>query len=281
MSSQPEIGQIPSAITHAPGAPVIRNVNWGGLRTLYVKEVRRFFKVQLQTVWAPAVTTLLYLIIFTLAFSGRGRGEVMGVSFAEFIAPGLIVMGMLNNAFQNASFSLLVGKIQGTIVDYLQPPLSTGELLVGLVGGAVTRAYCVGAAVWLAMLAWPGIHVIPHHLWAVLWFGTLGAIFLAFIGVLTSVWAEKFDHAAAVTNFVIAPLTLLSGTFYSVESLAPSFRLASHLNPFFYIISGFRYGFLGVADSPIVLGSVVVVAIDVVLGFVCYTALSKGWKLKS
>ena len=281
MSSQPEIGQIPSAIAHAPGAPVIRRVNWGGLRTLYVKEVRRFFKVQLQTVWAPAVTTLLYLIIFTLAFSGRGRGQVMGVSFAEFIAPGLIVMGMLNNSFQNASFSLLVGKIQGTIVDYLQPPLSTGELLVGLVGGAVTRAYCVGAAVWLAMLAWPGIHVIPHHLWAVVWFGTLGAIFLAFIGVLTSIWAEKFDHAAAVTNFVIAPLTLLSGTFYSVDSLAPSFRLVSHLNPFFYIISGFRFGFLGVADSPIALGSVVVIAIDVVLGCVCYTALRKGWKLKS
>jgi ABC-2 type transport system permease protein len=281
MSSQPEIGQIPSAITNAPGVPVIRRVNWGGLRTLYVKEVRRFFKVQLQTIWAPAVTTLLYLIIFTLAFSGRGRDMVMGVPFAEFIAPGLIVMGMLNNAFQNASFSLLVGKIQGTIVDYLQPPLSTGELLVGLVGGAVTRAYCVGAAVWLAMLAWPGIHVIPHHLWAVVWFGTLGAVFLAFIGVLTSIWAEKFDHAAAVTNFVIAPLTLLSGTFYSVDSLAPSFRLVSHLNPFFYIISGFRYGFLGVADSPIALGSVVVIVIDVVLGWVCYTALRKGWKLKS
>jgi len=281
MSSQPEIGEIPSSIVNAPGVPVIRNVNWGGLRTLYVKEVRRFFKVQLQTVWAPAVTTLLYLIIFTLAFSGRGRGEVMGVSFAEFIAPGLIVMGMLNNSFQNASFSLLVGKIQGTIVDYLQPPLSTGELLVGLVGGAVTRAYCVGGAVWLAMLLWPDIHVVPQHLWAVLWFGTLGSIFLAFIGVLTSIWAEKFDHAAAVTNFVIAPLTLLSGTFYSVDSLAPSFRAISHLNPFFYVISGFRYGFLGVADSPIALGSVVVIAIDVVLGVACYALLRRGWKLKS
>jgi ABC-2 type transport system permease protein len=272
MSSQPEIGEIPSGIVNAPGVPTIRRVNWGGLRTLYVKEVRRFFKVQLQTIWAPAVTTLLYLIIFTLAFSGRGRGMVMGVPFAEFIAPGLIVMGMLNNSFQNASFSLLVGKIQGTIVDYLQPPLSTGELLVGLVGGAVTRAYCVGGAVWLAMLLWPDIHVVPQHLWAVLWFGTLGAIFLAFIGVLTSIWADKFDHAAAVTNFVVAPLTLLSGTFYSVDSLAPSFRAISHLNPFFYIISGFRYGFLGVADSSIVLGSAVVVLIDLVLGYVCYTA---------
>lgn len=281
MNSQPEIGQIPSAIANAPGVPVIRNVNWGGLRTLYVKEVRRFFKVQLQTIWAPAITTLLYLVIFTLAFSGRGRATVMGVSFAQFIAPGLIVMGMLNNAFQNASFSLLSGKIQGTIVDFLQPPLSTGELLIGLAGGAVTRAYCVGAAIWLAMLLWPDIHVIPHHLWAVLWFGTWGSIFLALIGVLTSIWAEKFDHAAAVTNFVVAPLTLLSGTFYSVESLAPSFRLISHLNPFFYVISGFRYGFLGVADSPVLLGSVVVVAIDIVLGLVCYHLLKTGWKLKS
>jgi ABC-2 type transport system permease protein len=281
MSSQPEIGEIPSAIVNAPGVPSIRRVNWGGLRTLYVKEVRRFFKVQLQTVWAPAVTTLLYLIIFTLAFSGRGRGAVMGVPFAEFIAPGLIVMGMLNNAFQNASFSLLVGKIQGTIVDYLQPPLSTGELLLGLTAGAVTRAYCVGGAVWLAMLLWPDIHVIPQHLWAVVWFGTLGATFLAFIGVLTSIWAEKFDHAAAVTNFVIAPLTLLSGTFYSVDRLAPTFRLISHFNPFFYIISGFRFGFLGTADSPVLLGSIVVLAIDVVLGTICYLALKNGWKLKS
>ena len=281
MSSQPEIGQIPSAIAHAPGAPVIRNVNWGGLRTLYVKEVRRFFKVQLQTVWAPAITTLLYLIIFTVALGGRGRAAVMGVPFAEFIAPGLIIMGMLTNAFANASFSVLVGKIQGTIVDYLQPPLSTAELLVALVGGAVTRAFCVGGAVWLAMLLWPGISVYPLHPIVILWFGLAGSVFLALLGVLTSIWAEKFDHAAAVTNFVIAPLSLLSGTFYSVEKLAPAFRAVSHANPFFYIISGFRFGFLGVSDSPVWIGSAVVLAIDVVLGLLCYWLLKRGWKLKS
>ncbi|HEX7655619.1 MAG: ABC transporter permease [Sphingomonas sp.] len=281
MSSQPEIGQIPSAIVNAPGVPVIRNVNWGGLRTLYVKEVRRFFKVQLQTVWAPAITTLLYLIIFTVALGGRGRAAVMGVPFAEFIAPGLIIMGMLTNAFANASFSLLVGKIQGTIVDYLQPPLSTAELLVALVGGAVTRAFCVGGAVWLAMLLWPGISVYPLHPIVILWFGLAGSVFLALLGVLTSIWAEKFDHAAAVTNFVIAPLSLLSGTFYSVEKLAPAFRAVSHANPFFYIISGFRFGFLGVSDSPVWIGSAVVLAIDVVLGLLCYWLLKRGWKLKS
>ncbi|MDP5278829.1 ABC transporter permease [Sphingomonas sp. DG1-23] len=280
MSSHPETGHtLPE-----PGVPVIRNVNWGGLRTLYIKEVRRFFKVQLQTVWAPAVTTLLFLVIFTVALGGGGRTIALqgrDIHFADFIAPGLIVMAMLQNAFANSSFSLLVGKIQGTIVDYLMPPLSTGELLAGLCGGAVTRAFCVGGAVFLAMVLWPGVNVIPQHLWAVLWFGFLGALFLSLLGVLTSIWAEKFDHAAAVTNFVVAPLSLLSGTFYSVDKLSPVFQTISHLNPFFYIISGFRYGFLGVADSPILTGSLIILALDAVLGLFCYALLRKGWKLKN
>ncbi len=283
MSSQPQIGELQSAIRSAPGVPVIRNVNWGGLWTLYIKEVRRFFKVQLQTVWAPAITTLLYLIIFTVATGGKRPVFVGGsqVAFADFIAPGLIVMGMLQNAFANSSFSLLVGKIQGTIVDYLMPPLSSAELLAAIVAGAVTRAFCVGGAVWLAMAIWPGVHVTPHVPIAILWFGLLGSVFLALIGILTSIWAEKFDHAAAVQNFVIAPLTLLSGTFYSVDRLAPAFRVASHLNPFFYIISGFRYGFLGIADSPVLLGGGAILAVDVVLGGIVYTALRRGWKLKN
>src|SRR6478735_4638647 len=148
-------------VRYAPGEPVLKGINRGGLKTLYIKEVRRFFKVQMQTVWAPAITTLLYLAIFTVALGRSGR-TIMGVHFADFIAPGLIVMAMMQNAFANSSFSLLVGKIQGNIVDYLMPPLSTGELLAGLCGGAVTRAFCVGAAVWLAMILWPGVIVVPH-----------------------------------------------------------------------------------------------------------------------
>ena len=268
-----------------PGVPVIRNVNWGGLRTLYVKEVRRFFKVQLQTVWAPAITTLLFLIIFTVALGGSGRmvqvTPGVAVPFADFIAPGLIVMGMLQNAFANSSFSLLVGKIQGNIVDYLMPPLSTTELMAALAGAAVTRAVLVGLAVWLAMLVWPGVHIVPRHLWAVAWFGLTGSLMLAFLGLLTSIWAEKFDHAAAVTNFVVAPLSLLSGTFYSIHNLAPVFQAVSHANPFFYVISGFRYGFLGVADSPIAIGAGLILAIDIALGLLCYVLLRRGWKLKS
>lgn len=288
MNSHPESGPIIGPKTsHSlpePGVPVIRNVNWGGLRTLYIKEVRRFFKVQLQTIWAPAVTTLLFLVIFTVALGGGGRTVALqghSIHFADFIAPGLIVMGMLQNAFANSSFSLLVGKIQGTIVDYLMPPLSTGELLAGLCGGAVTRAFCVGAAVWLAMALCPGVDVTPRHFWAILWFGLLGSLFLSLLGVLTSIWAEKFDHAAAVSNFVVAPLSLLSGTFYSVDKLSPVFQTISHLNPFFYIISGFRYGFLGVADSPVLTGSLIILALDAALGLICYTLLRKGWNLKS
>ncbi|MFC7498209.1 ABC transporter permease [Enterovirga sp. GCM10030262] len=263
-----------------PGTAVIRGVNWGGLKTLYLKEVRRFFKVQLQTIWAPAITTLLFLVIFTVALGRAGR-EVMGVPFADFLAPGLIVMGMIQNAFANASFSLLVGKIQGNIVDYLMPPLSTGELIAGLVGASVTRALLVGGAVWLIMLFYPGVDVVPSHIGAVVWFGLMGSAMLAFLGLITSIWAEKFDHAAAVTNFVVAPLSLLSGTFYSIESLSPVFQAVSHANPFFYIISGFRYGFLGIADSPVVFGAVLLLAINVALGALCYWLLRSGWKLKN
>ncbi|WP_339689744.1 ABC transporter permease [uncultured Parasphingorhabdus sp.] len=263
-----------------PGVPVIRGVNWAGFSALYGKEVRRFFKVQLQTVWAPSITTLLFLVIFTVAM-GRGDRSVMGVPFADFIAPGLICMGMLQNAFANSSFSMLVGKIQGTIIDYLTPPLSVGELLAALVAASMTRAALVGFAVWLAMFIWPGVAVGIAHWWAVIWFGLMGAAMLSLLGVLTSIWAEKFDHAAAVTNFVVAPLALLSGTFYSIDRLSPVFQAVSHANPFFYAISGFRYGFLGVADSPVVAGALILLAINIGLTILCYFLLKSGWKIKS
>jgi len=275
MSDQPKNTMIP-----APGVPVIPYFNWGGMRALYVKEVRRFFKVHLQTIWAPALTTLLYLVIFTVAL-GRGGREVMGHPFATFVAPGLIVMGMMQAAFANASFSLLVAKVQGTIVDYLLPPLSSGEVLTALVASSMTRAALVGSALWAAMMFWPGVDVVPVHLWAVLWFGTMGAALLSFLGVFTSIWAEKFDHAASVQNFLIAPLSLLSGTFYSVDALHSGFQAISHANPFFYVISGFRYGFLGTSDSPILIGAIALLAVNIALGALNYAVMARGWKIKS
>jgi len=276
--------QSQSWLRNAPGDPVLRGVNWGGLKTLYIKEVRRFFKVQMQTVWAPAITTLLYLAIFTVALGRGGRTVDIGathVPFANFIGPGLIVMAMLQNAFANSSFSLLVGKIQGNIVDYLMPPLSTGELIAGLVGASVTRAVLVGFAVWLAMLFWPGVSVAVHRPELVIWFGLMGALLLSFLGLLTSIWAEKFDHAAAVSNFVVTPLSLLSGTFYSVHQLAPKFQAVSHANPFFYVISGFRAGFLGISDSPLWVGGLALLGLNLVLWAACYRLLKSGWKIKN
>ena len=266
------------------GVPQIVGVNRIGLWALYMKEVRRFLKVQTQTIWAPAVTTLLFLVIFTVALGREGR-EVLGVPFASFVAPGLIVMGMMQNAFANSSFSLLSGKIQGTIIDLLMPPLSPGELMTGIIAAAVTRAIAVGCTVGLAMALWPGVSLGVSHVWAVVWFGLMGAVMLALLGLATSVWAEKFDHNAAITNFVIAPLSLLSGTFYVIENLAPAFQAVSRANPFFYVISGFRYGFLGQSDigtgQDVVVAAIGIGAFNAIMALGVYALLRSGWKLKS
>ena len=280
----------PHIAPHVPGfpergVPVFGRFNRLGLWTLYMKEVRRFFKVQTQTIWAPAMTTLLYLMIFTVAMGRTGR-EVLGVPFATFIAPGLIVMGMVSNAFANTSFNFLAGKIQGTIVDYLMPPLSNAELMIGLIGAAVTRAVLVGLAIALAMLLWPGVSLSIAHPWAIVWFGVVGSTLLAVVGLIASLWAEKFDQAAMVTNFVITPLTMLSGTFYVIHNLHPTFQAISRVNPFFYIISGFRFGFLGQSDigatnAAVFNGALYLGVLTLVMGWVLYALLKSGWKLKS
>ncbi len=266
------------------GVPVITGVNRVGLYALYMKEVRRFLKVQTQTIWAPAVTTVLFLIIFTVAL-GRGGREVLGVPFASFVAPGLIVMGMMQNAFANSSFSLLSGKIQGTIIDLLMPPISPGELMGGIVAAAITRAVAVGCTVALAMLLWPDVSLSVAHLWAVVWFALMGSTLLALLGLATSIWAEKFDHNAAISNFVIAPLSLLSGTFYVIDNLAPAFQAVSRANPFFYVISGFRYGFLGQSDigtsSQVVMAAIGLAVLNAAIAIAVYFVLRSGWKLKS
>ncbi|MBV7266496.1 ABC transporter permease [Erythrobacter ani] len=266
------------------GQPVITGINRTGLFALYMKEVRRFLKVQTQTIWAPAVTTLLFLVIFTVAL-GRGGREVLGVPFASFVAPGLIVMGMMQNAFANSSFSLLSGKIQGTIIDLLMPPLSPGELMSGIVLAAVTRAIAVGCAVALAMVLWPDVSLAIEHGWAIIWFGLMGSAMLALLGLGTSIWAEKFDHNAAITNFIIAPLSLLSGTFYVLDNLAPTFQAVSRANPFFYVISGFRYGFLGESDigsaSDVMMAAIGIGVFNMLIAVAVYFVLRSGWKLKS
>ena len=262
------------------GQPVIRGINGIGLWSLYIKEIRRFLKVQTQTIWAPAVTTLLFLVIFSVAL-GRGGREVLGVNFPTFVAPGLIAMAMMQNGFANSSFSLLSGKIQGTIIDLLMPPLSHGELLAGIVGAAVTRGVLVGGAVALAIFLYPDAKLMVAHPWAIVWFGLMGALMLGFFGLMASIWAEKFDHAAAVTNFVIAPLSLLSGTFYSVEALPKGLYQITHLNPVFYLIDGARWGVIGVSDTAPALGFAIALAATILACLAAWLLFRRGTRLKS
>ncbi len=253
-------------------------VNWTGLRTLYLREVRRFWKVGLQTVAAPVVTTLLYMMIFVVAMQGARPGAA-GASYGQFVGPGLIMMAILNNAFANSSSSLIQAKIMGTAPDFLTPPLSPFELMAGFSLGAATRGMLVGLVT--AVAVWPFAHFGVHALWAVLYFSVIASLMMGFVGVLTGLWAEKFDHLAGVTNFVVMPLTFLSGTFYRVERLPEPFRAVSHYNPFFYLIDGFRYGFIGHADGSLAAGVALTLGLTVGLGVWCWAIFRSGWRLKT
>lgn len=264
----------------ALGARTIGHVNWIGLQTLYLKETKRFMKVWAQTLAAPAVTTILFMVIFSLALGGRGR-MVADMPYGQFLAPGLIVMAILQNAFANTSSSILIAKVQGNIVDTLMPPLSALELTIGFVMGGVTRGVLVGMSVGLAFALMPGISLSVSHVWAVIYFSLAASTMLSLMGVLTGVWAEKFDHSAAVTNFVIAPLSLLSGTFYSVERLSEGWQVFSSINPFFYLIDGFRYGFIDRADSDLTVGVTFTLLINLALITTVYLVFKKGYRLKA
>ncbi len=253
-------------------------VNWIGVWTLYLKEVRRFGKVYTQTLLAPMATTLLYLVVFLLALGGNAR-TAGGLPYGEFLAPGLIMMAMVQNAFANTSSSIVIAKVQGNIVDIMMPPLSAAEITLALALGGVTRGLAVGLVLVPVMMLFVNIHIVDWG--AVLFFAFFASLLLACIGILGGLWAEKFDHMAAVTNFVVVPLSFLSGTFYSIDRLPGNWRLAAMLNPFFYMIDGFRYGFIGHADSSIALGMAVVGGTAVALLLLSWRLFAIGWRLKA
>ncbi len=262
----------------APRVRRIGAVNWLGLWTLYVREVKRFLKVGMQTVAAPVVTTLLFLAIFVLALGGQQR-SVGGVPFLQFLAPGLIMMAMVQNAFANTTSSLMIAKFQGNIVDLLMPPLSPIELTLGLAFGGVTRGLVVGAVVAAAMATVVPIHIADPGL--ALFHAVAASLMLSVLGIIGAIWADKFDHIAAVTNFVVTPLSFLSGTFYSIAQLPPAWHAVAFCNPFFYMIDGFRASFIGHADGSIATGIVVMAGLDVALLVLCHTLIARGWKLKA
>jgi ABC-2 type transport system permease protein len=265
----------------SPSPPDVRRlgaVNWLGFWTLYIREVRRFLKVYTQTIVAPVVTTLLFLAVFLLALGGAQR-VVGDIPFAEFLVPGLVMMAMAQNSFANTSSSIVISKVQGNIVDVLMPPLSPAEFTLAYTLGGTTRGVVVGLAVTLAMWVFVPLYVL--HPGFAIFHAIAASLLLSTLGMVGGIWSEKFDHIAAVTNFVVTPLSLLSGTFYSVNQLAPTFRAISHGNPFFYVISGFRAGFLGTSDSPLLVGAVGLLVLNIVLWAVCFAALKSGWKIKN
>lgn len=252
-------------------------VNWLGMATLVEREVRRFMAVWSQTVLAPLINALLLLAVFSLAIGTR-RGEVMGVPFIHFLAPGILMMTVIQNAFANSSSSILVAKVQGNIVDTLMPPLSAAEMLVGYLVGAVARGLFVAIPVVALMVLYVGTG-IAHPLWLIV-FLVLGATLMGGLGIVGAIHAEKFDQLSVVTNFVITPLTFLSGTFYSIEVLPPSMQALSHINPFFYLIDGTRYAVLGVSDSSPWIGLVVCTLAAMAVAGVCWRWFRMGYRLK-
>lgn len=253
-------------------------INWVGLRTLYLREVRRFWKVGAQTVAAPVVTTLLYMLVFVVALKGA-RPPLHGTPFAEFVAPGLIMMAILQNAFANASSSLIQAKIMGTATDFLTPPLSPLELTIGFTLGAATRGVVVGLVTALCVL--PFARLGLANVFLILWFGLVASLLMGMLGVLAGLWSEKFDHLSAVQNFVVMPMTFLSGTFYLIDSLPEPFASISRFNPFFYLIDGFRAGFIGHAEGSLAVGMVMSAVLTLLMGVACWLIFRSGWRLKS
>jgi ABC-2 type transport system permease protein len=252
-------------------------VNWLGLRTLLSKEVRRFLRVPGQTVLSPLISTSLYFVVFGVSLGGRIE-QVTGHPYLPFIVPGLIFLGMANNAFLNSSSSLFIMKIQGTVVDLLVAPLGAGEILLGFVGGAMVRGLIVGLLTWAVALLFTPLQLV--HPLATLGFLVGTAYVFSVLGLIAAVWAEKFEQINFFPTFVMLPLTFLGGVFYSVKQLPEPWHTVSLFNPMVYMVEGLRYGMLGSSVFPPLLGGALLSALALLATLVIYTLLARGYKLK-
>jgi len=247
------------------------------LATLFYKEVLRFYKVILQTVMAPIITALLYLLIFSHVLSEHVQ-VYPGVSYTAFLIPGLVMMSVLQNAFANSSSSLIQSKVTDNIVFVLLPPIAYWEFFLAYVAAAMVRGMVVGAGVFLVAM-WFTEVPLQHPLWAFA-FAFFGSAILGILGVIAGIWANQFDQLAGFQNFIIVPLTFLSGVFYSIHSLPEFWQTVSHFNPFFYMIDGFRYGFFGISDVAPSISLGVVLACGLVLSLATLQLLKSGYKLR-
>ncbi len=258
--------------------PSLGHHNWLGLKTLYIREVRRFSKVYIQTIIAPVITTLVFLAIFTLAI-GKLRGDINGIPFIEFLAPGLIMMAIIQNSFANASSSIMAAKMQGNIIDTLMPPFTPSELVIAYSSGGATRGVAVGIAVGLAMTIFVDLQL--QNLLYILFYTVAAAYMLAMLGIIGGIWADRQDHMTVVNGFIITPLSFLSGTFYSIDRLPEALQVVALFNPFFYAIDGLRTGFTGQADGPLLTGAIVLICVDIGLWLICRRMFATGYKLKA
>ena len=253
-------------------------VNWIGIYSLYVKEVSRFLIVWAQTLLSPLVSSLLFLSVLTLAL-GSDRGDVLGYSFISFLAPGLIVMSIIQQSFSHSVSSLMIGKIQGNIIDTLLAPLSAIEVTLAIIFAAVTR----GLVILIISIVVFSL-IVEIHIYSIFYIfigAFLGTFILGALGFITGLWAEKFDHTATITNFIVTPLSFLSGVFYSIERLPDFFQSISKINPFFYIIDICRFGFLGTSDGSIGIGLVYLTILSVIVWLISYYLYKIGYKIKS
>jgi ABC-2 type transport system permease protein len=257
----------------------MNDINWIGLWTLYKREVWRFLKVMNQTLLAPIITTLLFLAILTLSLSGQAGRLIDGVPYAHFISPGLIMMAVVQNAFANTSSSLMLSKIQGVIIDVLMPPFTGAEITFSLVMGGVTRGALVGLVVATAVYFFVPFTV--YHLGIAIFFVLASSLMLALIGLLTGIWSQSFDQLSAITNYIITPLSFLSGTFYSIRQLPDFWYKLCHFNPFFYMIDGFRYALTDYADGSVTVGMVVMAMTNLVLWCLVQSLITRGYRLKT
>jgi ABC-2 type transport system permease protein len=253
-------------------------INWIGFWTLYKKEVLRFLIVAIQTIISPLVTSLLFLLVLSLAI-GNERGEVLGFPFITFLAPGLIAMQVIQQGFSHSSSSIMIGKIQGNIVDILYAPMTAAEITLAINLAACTRSIMIA---FVSIIVFTFIVEIEfYNFFYIFIFTLLGSFFLSSIGIIIGLWSEKFDHMASATNFIIVPLSFLSGTFYSIDRLPNILKNISEINPFFYIIDGFRYGFLGETDGSVQFGLFYLLILSFITWLAAYILFKKGYKIKS
>ncbi|MBF96257.1 MAG: multidrug ABC transporter permease [Pelagibacterales bacterium] len=251
-------------------------LNLIGSITLFNKEVKRFLKVYQQTIVAPAFTSLLFLLVIDVAIADRTSYKF---NYIDFLGPGLIIMGMMQNAFANTSSSLLSSKVAGNIVDLLMPPFNVNEIILIYCLAAMIRAILVGVLTFVIMFPFVNFEIL--NIYNLLLYSFLGSLLLALVGLIAGIWAEKFDNMSAITNFIITPLTFLSGTFYSIDKLKEPFYSISLYNPFYYIIDGFRSSFIFTGSYNIIEGIFYLITLNVILYLACYFILKSGWKLKS